>query len=690
MIGHGAPGRRSVLCALLATLAIPAVADPPHRPLHTARQVQSLTIAEAARGYPVHLDRARVLYVDPGSKAVFLLQGAEGVPARHDGNEMPAVRSGDVASVDGMTARGDMQVMILHAQFRVISHERLPSPQRISLHSVFSGDYDSQWVAVDGVIKSARLLAPGPGGQAEAELVLAAGPDQLEVTTQNAEAKHLRDLVDSKVRINAVIKNRYNERSLLVGTRMFMPDPAYLRVLERAAPDPFALPVRPVAEVIHMNGTESVHRVHIRGVVTSIWDDQHFSIMNTDRGMWVATEAPVQLEIGDFLDLAGFPATGEATAYLDRAIVRRTGLAAQPRALRLTFSEALAGTHDAELIEMQGRLFEKSPGDKGGLTLVLAEGKKSFVVVLPPAFPVKELEAIQAGSLLAVRGVCVVHADNDHTPTQFNILVRQPVDIAVLDSPTWWSPKRALLAAGVLFAPVLGVILWNAVLRHQVRGQTRLIQSQLEEAQALRRQFEVAHQQKSLALNNLMRTQRELLLAQEKLQYQVTHDALTGLFNRAAVLELFQKEIDRAGRQNSSVGILLLDIDHFKRVNDTQGHLAGDAVLEEMGRRLSETMRSYDIAGRYGGEEFLIILPGCGKNETLSGAERIRTAVASRPFRVENAEFCLTVSIGVTVAHGSAQVPDAVLLSQADMALYSAKDSGRNRVVMNEQPLAVS
>jgi diguanylate cyclase (GGDEF)-like protein len=674
---------------LFLTSAIAGAADRSLAQLETVRQIQSLTLAEAARGYSVHLEHARILYVDARSKTAFLLQATNGVAARSDQVAATGVRSGDVVTVDGVTASGEAAAMIVHVHLQVVAHEPLPAAPRMDLHSVVSGDYDSRWVAVEGTIKSVSFPAISEGKENGAVLLLSSGPDQVDVTTQGTNPQQLRQLIGAKIRLSGVVRGRYNERSLLVGIQIYAPDLSYPQVLENPVPDPFALPVRSVRDVNHINGRESGYRVHIQGVVTSTWGNQHLSIMDSERGMWVATEAPVDVKVGDLLDLAGFPAVGEYTAFLDQAMVRRIGFSPQPSPSDLSVSEALSGRHDAELIQMKGRLIQKTASEKGVFNLILAQDENSFLVVLPPAFPTKDLDVIQTGSLLQVRGVCVVHADGEHKPTQFNILVRTPVDIAVLDSPPWWTPGRAAIMAGALFATVFGVILWNVVLRRQVRGQTRLIQSQLEEAQALRNEFELAHQQKSVALNNLMRTQRELLGAQEKLQYQATHDALTGLWNRAAVLELFQRELDRSERTHSPLGILLLDIDHFKHVNDTHGHLAGDAVLKEFSCRLTESTRSYDVAGRYGGEEFLIILPGCGSDETLCGAERIREAIASTPFRVGEMEFPLTVSIGATVASRSATA-EALLLSQADAALYSAKNSGRNQIVMCGYPVVCS
>jgi two-component system cell cycle response regulator len=184
--------------------------------------------------------------------------------------------------------------------------------------------------------------------------------------------------------------------------------------------------------------------------------------------------------------------------------------------------------------------------------------------------------------------------------------------------------------------------------------------------------------------------QRELLGAQEKLRFQATHDALTGLWNRGALLDLLQTELERTVRTRSSLGVLMLDVDHFKIVNDTHGHLAGDAVLCEIAERVVHATRAYDVVGRYGGEEFLVLLPTCDIAQTQASAERIRDAIAARPFAAGAAHISLTVSIGAAVAPACGQ-SETEILSLADLALYDAKSAGRNRTALRlahpeEQP----
>jgi two-component system, cell cycle response regulator len=178
----------------------------------------------------------------------------------------------------------------------------------------------------------------------------------------------------------------------------------------------------------------------------------------------------------------------------------------------------------------------------------------------------------------------------------------------------------------------------------------------------------------------ILSLQHELIQAREVLRFQATHDSLTGLLSRGATLHLLNGELRRGVRSRTPTGILMIDLDHFKNVNDTYGHLAGDAVLKEAGRRIAQAVRSYDFVGRYGGEEFLAVLSSCTVEELRQIAERARCAVAETPISTGTTVVNVTASIGGVAIQGAIDDPD--LLSAADLALYEAKRTGRNRVVI--------
>jgi two-component system cell cycle response regulator len=177
----------------------------------------------------------------------------------------------------------------------------------------------------------------------------------------------------------------------------------------------------------------------------------------------------------------------------------------------------------------------------------------------------------------------------------------------------------------------------------------------------------------------LAETRRQSRIATERLLDVSGRDPLTGLANRRQFLALAAEERRRAQRSGEPLALMLLDLDHFKQVNDLYGHAAGDAALRAFARLLRRHLRPFDLVGRYGGEEFVILLSGAGRTSALAAAERLRTLIAGTPFDVQGI-VRLTASIGIVASEPPHEVPFATLLASADRALYRAKHSGRNRV----------
>jgi diguanylate cyclase (GGDEF)-like protein len=166
--------------------------------------------------------------------------------------------------------------------------------------------------------------------------------------------------------------------------------------------------------------------------------------------------------------------------------------------------------------------------------------------------------------------------------------------------------------------------------------------------------------------------------AQEALKEQALKDGLTGLWNRRAIAAMLENEVCRALRDRFPIALVMIDLDYFKSINDTYGHLTGDEVLREVAGRLIGEMRPYDFAGRYGGEEFLVVMPSCSPHNGIRRAEDFRRAVAQRPVPTPAGPLDVTCSLGVAL-YDYAMSPED-LIHRADEALYRAKRMGRNCV----------
>ena len=178
----------------------------------------------------------------------------------------------------------------------------------------------------------------------------------------------------------------------------------------------------------------------------------------------------------------------------------------------------------------------------------------------------------------------------------------------------------------------------------------------------------------------IVELQDSLIQAREALRDQAMHDALTQLLNRRATMDILMSELSRATRDQKPLTVMMLDIDHFKSVNDRLGHPAGDGVLCEVSRRLRASIRNYDTVGRFGGEEFLVVAPGCDTAPGLAQAERLRQVVCSQPITVKDLSINVTASVGVATLHEPKPQDLEAVLAAADRALYRAKERGRNRV----------
>jgi len=256
-------------------------------------------------------------------------------------------------------------------------------------------------------------------------------------------------------------------------------------------------------------------------------------------------------------------------------------------------------------------------------------------------------------SALIQKPLAVVAGQSPETAHQFAVRVEAPrLTVISKDRRPFTEAERELL--------------------HQVFALIR----QAEESEARYRELE----QRMLSLQ---RENLDLIVKNRNLTEVSSRDTLTGLYNRWYVIEKLDTEINRSLRHGSPMSLLMLDLDHFKKINDTYGHNVGDEVLKSVGKTLRDSCRVYDVPGRYGGEEFCVVLPETRLGNTAVVAERIRTRLAATEMHFGDVAVRVTTSIGIA---GVDSVPEegtlspAALIERADRALYSAKNRGRNRV----------
>lgn len=180
--------------------------------------------------------------------------------------------------------------------------------------------------------------------------------------------------------------------------------------------------------------------------------------------------------------------------------------------------------------------------------------------------------------------------------------------------------------------------------------------------------------------------QQALIVAREALRAKASLDPLTGLLNHEETLRALSAELARARRERRSVGVVMADVDRFKEVNDAHGHLAGDAVLQAVAGTMRARARQYDTVGRYGGDEFIIVMPGCDPERIATIANRLRAGVESGPIDTSEGLIPVTMTLGAAVSRQSSEIEPAALVRLADQALYRAKERGRNCVEVAVEP----
>jgi diguanylate cyclase (GGDEF)-like protein len=192
-------------------------------------------------------------------------------------------------------------------------------------------------------------------------------------------------------------------------------------------------------------------------------------------------------------------------------------------------------------------------------------------------------------------------------------------------------------------------------------------------------------QQRLCTGKRIIELQDRLLAVQELLRTQATHDSLTGVWNRGEIVRFLQREWNRTCRQKSSMAALLIDVDHFKSVNDRYRHLVGDEVLSRIAKAIRDQIRVYDQVGRFGGEEFLVVLPGTDEFTAPVVAERVRSYIERHPIYRFDAAIHVSVSIGICAVTPADCMSIEEVIRRADVALYKAKDQGRNQWVVHSQ-----
>lgn len=625
------------------------VSREPLRTLVTAHEVHSLTHEEAAGAYPVHL-HAVVTYFDPYEdarlSALFVHDSTGCIFVFLPPQPVLHLKPGDLVDVTGVSGTGDFAPVVARPHVRVIGKSHVPAQgPKVSFEQLRSGGLDGQWVEFEGLVHAAHVTATN----AIFDITTAGG--SLSAATVREEGVNYDALVDSRVRVSGNVAPVFNWKMQMVGVHLFFPSVHQLQVLQPAPPDPFKQPVLPVSNLMNFKaGQQLEHRVHVQGTVTLQWPGLMLCIQQGAQTLCMKSSQADRVKPGDVVDAAGFPAILDFRHTLEDATFRLTspGIASPP-AVQVTAEEALSGKREGELVSLEGVIVGQAQA-RGGLELMLRSGSILVSALLPKELAGRGPSPWKEGSILRVSGICLGEAGLDIwalregqiQPSAVQILLRSTDDVQLLQAPSWWTPEHILIsfaAVGVLF---LVSFTWIVILRHTVKQRTRA-----------------------------------LCLSEERLRDLSEHDPLTGLPNRLLLNDRLRVALARAERSESRLGLLMVDLDGFKAVNDEMGHEAGDKLLCEMAARLTECVRITDTVARIGGDEFVVLLPDIRTPAEAENIARKIVAGTTTPFVINQAFRVITLSLGVvTFPEGGTDLQ--MLMRSADEMMYAAKNMGKN------------
>ncbi len=615
----------------------------------TARGVHNLPPEDAAREIPVHL-RAVVTYYDPyidvRHAAIFVHDASGGVFVSIPARPILSIKPGTLVDITGVTNAGDYAPVVSSNHVRPIGQSSLPAnPPKVTLTQLLSGVLDCQWVEVEGRVRFAHV---GPNNVL---LGVAGDGGMLTAVTVRQQGVDYDSLIDSLVRIDGNAAPLFNQRRQMVGVHLFFPTLGQVTVIQPAPRDPFAVPAVPVAQLFRFSPDPGLlHRVHVQGAVTLDWPGRVLCIQDAKAGICMQTTEVTAVPVGSFVDVVGFPAIDLFKPSLEDAIFRVAGgTAAPPPPIAITPDKAVKGDLDGKLVQIDAELIGRDVAASDP-TLMVRAGGVLFPAILPKDVALGSTLPWKDGSLVRITGVSNVQVDSLGTnlsegavrPESVHILMRSLDDVAVLKAPTWWTAQHTYESFSVVGVLVLGSFAWIVVLRHRVALQTRALRG-----------------------------------SEERLRHLSEHDVLTGLPNRILLNDRCQNSLKRAVRFQSCLGLLMVDADEFKIVNDALGHLAGDKLLRELADRLSGCVRETDTVARIGGDEFIVLLPDLRiPAEAESIAAKIVAAVA-RPYVIDHMQALITVSVGV-VTYPEMDTDLETLMHCADEAMYAAKMRGKN------------
>jgi PAS domain S-box-containing protein len=450
--------------------------------LKSVAGVRKLTQSQARLGYPVQL-RGTVTYYDSTGNTLYVQDATAGIFVQLR-EQAPQLKIGQQLELSGITSVVDDAPAIIHPRLKTIGGYLLPRLQQVSFESSATAKQNGLWVETEGVIRAAAVEND------YALLTIVSGDSRFKARIPyDKDRPLLGNLVDAKVRVKGVSRTLFNSKKQSNGFELLMQGVEQVTVLREAPAEPFAISARPIDSLMRFAEEDSSHRVKVQGVVTLIRPGHSLFIQDETGGIYAWTEHNDHVQPGDRVEALGYLLTEDSWPAFDDAVVRKLDSAALPVPVTTTPKEILTGKYDSVLVQIEGRLLNHAilPNDQ---QLVVQSQEVSFNVNLRGIAEGEKLSSLQDGSLLKVVGVCAIRVDDKQVPKSFLIYPRSPEDIIVVQTPSWWTPKRLFWALTGMTFLIVVVIGWVLILHRRLGQQKKTIHQKVKNEAALEQRYQ--------------------------------------------------------------------------------------------------------------------------------------------------------------------------------------------------------
>jgi signal transduction histidine kinase len=473
-----------LLCLLISPFARSQPSAKPLPTLTHVDQIRRLSPEQASLGYPIRI--RGVITMDAPAPDFFVQDATAGIYAEGSASPKYSHLLGQLVEVEGITGPGKFAPVIRETRLRALGKGVLPKAALFSLSQVANGQQDSQWAQVRGIVRSAVVDRTSWGEITLAMHLVSEGTD-FYVRVPIVKEEDFSSLVDSEVLIEGVCGSLYNANRQLTGILFYVPRLRFIKVEALAT----EVPVSSLLRFSPRAGAR--HRVRVRGVVAYQEPGNALFLQSEGKGLRVLSQQATPLQIGDQVDVLGFPAMGESAPMLADAVFTRVRHEKGPEPVQLNL-DALWEQFDGALVTTRGRLVSVQPQSEG-LRLMLQSGEVLFDATLPPMVARDALLSIPLNSEVQVTGICLVRSGGLwRVPQSFRMLLRAPQDILVLTTPSWWNARHTLWVLAITVGVLLAVMVWVVHLGRRLREQMLIIRQKLRQSAVLEERNRIARE----------------------------------------------------------------------------------------------------------------------------------------------------------------------------------------------------